>query len=61
MGNYINNIDYKKVVALKDLVAIKDISMLPLVDRKSLAMTIISADKSKEIPHIQAQEMFWLQ
>ena len=50
MGNYINNIDYKKVVALKDLVAIKDISMLSLVDRKSLAMNIISADKSKEIP-----------
>ncbi|MCZ9960883.1 cupin domain-containing protein [Brachyspira hyodysenteriae] len=50
MGNYINNIDYKKVVALKDLVAIKDIYMLSLVDRKSLAMTIISADKSKEIP-----------
>ena len=54
MGNYINNIDYKKVVALKDLVAIKDISMLSLVDRKSdrksLAMNIISVDKSKEIP-----------
>ncbi|PTY40835.1 cupin domain-containing protein [Brachyspira hampsonii] len=50
MENYINNIDYKKIVNLKDLISIKDISMLPLVDRKSLVMSIISADKGKEIP-----------
>ncbi|MCZ9838796.1 cupin domain-containing protein [Brachyspira hyodysenteriae] len=50
MENYIKNIDYKKVISLKDLVQIKDISMLSLVDRKSLSMTIISADKGKEIP-----------
>ncbi|ASJ20577.1 cupin domain-containing protein [Brachyspira hampsonii] len=50
MENYIKNIDYKKIVNLKDLIAIKDISMLSLVDRKSLVMSIISADKDKEIP-----------
>ena len=50
MENYINNIDYKKIFSLKDLVGIKDISALSLVDRKSLIMKVISADKGKEIP-----------
>lgn len=50
MGNYINNIDYKKIFSLNDLVAFKDISSLSLVDRKSLSMNIISVDKDKEIP-----------
>lgn len=50
MENYINNIDYKKIFSLKDLVEIKDISALSLVDRKSLIMKVISADKGKEIP-----------
>lgn len=48
MANYINNIDYKKTVYLKDLIGIKDISALSLVDRNSLIMKIISSDK--EIP-----------
>ncbi|WP_297206334.1 cupin domain-containing protein [uncultured Brachyspira sp.] len=52
MENFVNNIDYKKVVSLKNLAEIKNnsISALSLVDRKSLAMKIISADKGVEIP-----------
>ncbi len=50
MERYINNIDYKKAVSLKDLIPIKDISALSLVDRKSLAIKIISADKNMNIP-----------
>lgn len=52
MGNFINNIDYKKVVSLNNLSEIKNnsISALSLVDRKSLGIKIISADKGSEIP-----------
>ncbi|WP_300366957.1 cupin domain-containing protein [Brachyspira sp.] len=50
MENYINNVEHKKIFSLKDLIGIKDISALSLVDRKSLVMKIISVDKNKEIP-----------
>ncbi|WP_300717647.1 cupin domain-containing protein [uncultured Brachyspira sp.] len=59
MENYINNIDYKKIFSLKDLIEIKDISVLSLIDRKSLAMNILSADKNKEIPtHTSTGDVF---
>ncbi|ADG70901.1 cupin domain-containing protein [Brachyspira murdochii] len=52
MQKFIDNIDYKKVTALKDLAEIKpnSISALSLVDRKSLIIKIVSADKASEIP-----------
>ena len=52
MQKFIDNIDNKKVTALKDLAEIKpnSISALSLVDRKSLVIKIVSADKSSEIP-----------
>ncbi|WP_028329597.1 cupin domain-containing protein [Brachyspira alvinipulli] len=54
MENFINNINYKKVVSLNNLLEIKNnsISALTLVDRKSLGIKIISVDKGSEIsPH----------
>lgn len=52
MGNFINNLNYKKVVSLNNLSEIKNnsISALTLVDRKSLGIKIISVDKEAEIP-----------
>ena len=52
MERFINNIDYKKVIKLNDLSAVKnnEISAFSLVDRKSLVMKIISVDKDMEIP-----------
>ena len=43
MQKFIDNIDYKKVTALKDLAEIKpnSISALSLVDRKSLVIKIL--------------------
>lgn len=53
MENFINNVNYKKVISLNDLLEIKNnsISALTLVDRKSLGIKIISVDKGSEIPH----------
>ena len=48
MPNFINNIDYKKVLSLKDTVEIN--SALTLVDRDNLAIKILSVDKDKSIP-----------
>ena len=65
MPNFINNIDYKKVLSLKDTVEINNIdykkvlslkdtveinSALTLVDRDNLAIKILSLDKDKAIP-----------
>lgn len=52
MSNIINNIGYKKVISLKNLISIKDdsISTLSFVDRDNLMMKSLSADKGKEIP-----------
>ena len=48
MPNFINNIDYKKVLSLKDTVEIN--SALTLVDRDNLAIKILSVDKDRSIP-----------
>ena len=48
MPNFINNIDYKKVLSLKDTVEVN--SALTLVDRDNLAIKILSVDKDKSIP-----------
>lgn len=52
MNKYINNIESKKVISLKDLVITKenDINIFSLVERNSLMIKILSLGKNAEVP-----------
>ena len=52
MNKYINNIEAKKVISLKDLVSAKDNGFNPfsLVERNSLMIKILYLGKNGEVP-----------
>ena len=52
MNKYIDNVEAKKVIALKDLVSVKENSLNPfsLVERNSLIIKILSLGKNAEVP-----------
>lgn len=52
MNKYIDNVEAKKVIALKDLVSVKENSLNPfsLVERNSLIIKILSLGKNAEAP-----------
>lgn len=52
MNKYINNIESKKVISLKDLTITKenDIKVFSLVERNSLMIKILSLGKNAEVP-----------
>ncbi len=52
MNKYINNLETKKVVALKDLVSAKEnnLNVFSLVERNSLMIKILSLGKDSQVP-----------
>ena len=52
MNKYINNLETKKVISLKDLVLYKEnnLNVFSLVERNSLMIKILSLGKKAEVP-----------
>ena len=52
MNKYINNLETKKVIALKDLVSVKEnnLNIFSLVERNSLMIKILSLGKDSQVP-----------
>ena len=52
MNKYINNLETKKVIALKDLISAKEnnLNVFSLVERNSLMIKILSLGKDSQVP-----------